>query len=210
MMGLDTTGATDASDTTDAEVIGASVAQPHLFATIFDRHVAGIHRFLDRRVGADGADSLTGESFRIAFERRASYHLDRPDCLPWLYGIANNVLRQYRRGESRRMTAQRRIESAVVPEALPHEQLAGRVDAEAAWPAVQAALGSMRSEERDVILLVAWEHLTYAEVAVALDLPVGTVRSRLHRARRHLREHLGALGQEEGDTPSTTHGRCRP
>lgn len=68
----------------------------------------------------------------------------------------------------------------------------------------------MRAEERDVILLVAWEDLTYAEVADALDLPVGTVRSRLHRGRRHLREHLGRHGQEEGDNPTTTHGRFRP
>ncbi|MEN3314718.1 MAG: hypothetical protein V7605_952 [Acidimicrobiaceae bacterium] len=203
-------------DPTDAEVIGASGADPPRFAVIFDRHVASIHRFLQRRTGADGADSLTGECFRIAFERRATYQLDRPDALPWLYGIANNVARQDQRGERRRWTAQRRMEAGVagneglVAPDPAHDGLLDRLDAEAVWPAVQAALGAMRPEERDTILLVAWEDLTYREVAIALGVPVGTVRSRLHRARHHLREHLEPVGQQEGDTHTTRNGRLRP
>jgi len=128
---------------TDAEVIDASVGDPQRFATIFDGHVTSIHRFLERRCGADGADSLTGECFRIAFERRAAYRLDRPDALPWLYGIADNVLRQRRRTERRRVTAGLRIEASGRPDAPPHEALADRLDAEAAWPAVQTALSTI-------------------------------------------------------------------
>jgi len=156
---------------TDAEVIDASVGDPQRFATIFDGHVTSIHRFLERRCGADGADSRTGECFRIAFERRAAYRLDRPDALPWLYGIADNVLRQRRRTERRRVTAGLRIEASGRPDAPPHEALADRLNAEAAWPAVQTALSTMRPEERDVVLLVAWEDLTYGDVADVLAIP---------------------------------------
>ena len=209
-MGLPPRSEDGSGGATDAEVIGASLAEPRLFAAIFDRHVADVHRFLARRLGADGADALAGECFRIAFERRITYRLDRPDALPWLYGIAHNVLRQHRRDESRRCVATRRAEEAVAADAPPHDRLAASVDAEAAWPEVQAALLSMRAEERDVILLVAWEDLSYLEVAEALGVPVGTVRSRLHRARRHLREHLGSFGQEAGIDPTTTNGRYRP
>jgi RNA polymerase sigma factor (sigma-70 family) len=65
----------------------------------------------------------------------------------------------------------------------------------------------MRPEEREVVLLVAWEELSYEEVAAALCIPVGTVRSRLHRARRRLRERLAPVGQAEADIPRTTDGR---
>lgn len=203
-------------DPTDAEVIEASTADPPRFAVIFDRHVAGIHRFLARRTGPDGADALTGECFRIAFERRGTYRLDRPDARPWLYGIANNVLREHRRGERRRWAGQARmhaaagVDAAGPPADAAHDGLADRLDAEAAWPRLRAALEAMRPEERDAILLVAWEDLTYREVALALDVPVGTVRSRLHRARQHLREQLAPLGQEGDDTHTTRSGRFRP
>lgn len=192
---------------TDAALIGGSLADPELFAPIFDRHFAAVHRFLQRRTGVDGADSLAGETFRLAFERRATYQLDRPSCLPWLYGIAANLLRQQRRGQARQGAALRRLGARVGLAPLPHDGLADRVAAEQLRPVLDAALGAMRPEEREVVLLVAWEDLTYEEVAAALGIPVGTVRSRLHRARRRLRERLPSIGQEEVDIRPTRDGR---
>jgi RNA polymerase sigma factor (sigma-70 family) len=192
---------------TDAELVAGSLADPEVFGLVFDRHFGAVHRFFQRRIGVDGADSLTGETFRLAFERRATYHGDRPDCLPWLYGIAANLLRQQRRGATRQAAALRRLAARMGPGTLPDEGLADRVAAQRLRPELDAALGAMRPEEREVVLLVAWEELSYEEVAAALCIPVGTVRSRLHRARRRLRERLAPVGQAEADIPRTTDGR---
>lgn len=191
------------SSRTDAELIGGSLADPELFAAVFDRHVSPVHRFLDRRAGRDVADSLTGETFRVAFERRAGYDVGRPESLPWLYGIAHNLLREHRRGAAREGRAVHRLQvrAAATLDALsPFDDLTERLSAQAAWPVVEAALKAMRPEEREVVLLVAWEELSYDDVAVALDVPIGTVRSRLHRARRQLRERIKPTGQQEATT----------
>lgn len=196
-----------ATDRTDEEVIRASFTEPELFALIFDRHVRRVHAFLGRRVGIDGADSLTGETFRIAFERRTTYLVDRPDSLPWLYGIAHNLLRHHWRGLDREDRSLRRLGSVEQSDSRD-DVLLDRVAAQAMWPRVQEALETMRHEDRDVILLVAWEELSYAEVALALDVPIGTVRSRLHRARRHLRDLISTIGQEgDDDNRMTSDGR---
>ena len=76
------------------------------------------------------------------------------------------------------------------------------MEAAAAGPALALALATLRSDERDVLLLFAWAELTYAEIAEALGVPVGTVRSRLSRARARFRELLSANGQLLGEEPN--------
>lgn len=192
----------------DRELIAASVADPGCFAGIFDRHFGAVHRFIDRRLGADAADTLAGEVFRIAFERRAGFDGRRSLCLPWLYGIANNlVLKEYRR-RGRQLRAVGRLRPEVVVLDATGE-IDARVDAHAAWPAVAAALAQLSDVERDVLLLVAWEDLAYDEVAEALDIPIGTVRSRLHRARARVRELIQNPGEERDDQPMRVTGRYR-
>jgi RNA polymerase sigma factor (sigma-70 family) len=193
---------------TDAEVFRRSITQPEIFALIFDRHVGRVHGFLERRVGRDAADPLTGETFRIAFERRAAYQFDQPASLPWLYGIAGNLLRQHWRGQAREERSLARLWSQTELADGRENSVIDRASAHASWPVVKAALLAMRAEERDVILLVAWEELTYDEVALAVGVPIGTVRSRLHRARRHLREQISSIRQEEDSEPTTRDGRC--
>src|SRR5436190_15452849 len=73
-------------DERDADVITASLADPHQFATVYDRHAGLVFRFLIRRVGRDTADELLGETFRIAFERRTSYDTAYANARPWPYG----------------------------------------------------------------------------------------------------------------------------
>jgi RNA polymerase sigma-70 factor (ECF subfamily) len=180
---------------TDAEVIVASLESPEDFGVIFDRHCVAIHAYLARRVARE-SDALLGDVFRVAFERRGSYQLDRPDALPWLYGIAWNVIARERRGVSRHGRAL--VRAAGMRDTTAHdiEQSNARLDAVADRTALAAAIGSLPDSEREALLLLAWEELSYEAIAEAQGVPVGTVRSRLSRARRRVRELLPRHGEE--------------
>jgi RNA polymerase sigma-70 factor (ECF subfamily) len=180
----------------DGEVIATSIDDPRAFGALFDRHAGLLFRFLVRRVGPDVGDDLLGETFRIAFERRASFDVERPSARPWLYGIATNLLARHRRAEARRLRATAALASRTSVTSDPADGVAGAVDAAARWQSVTEALADLPDGERDALLLFAWEELSYEEVADALEVPVGTVRSRLNRARRRLREPTGARGEE--------------
>jgi RNA polymerase sigma factor (sigma-70 family) len=175
--------------TDDAAVIESSWREPERFAVLFDRHAPHIHRYLARRAGRQVADDLVAETFLTAFAKRDRYDLGRPDARPWLYGIATNLVNQHRRDEAR----QHRIRQAAPaePEVPGHaDRVAADVTARATRTLLDAALAALPAGDRDVLLLIAWEQLTYQEVSRALDIPVGTVRSRLHRARTATRQVL--------------------
>jgi RNA polymerase sigma factor (sigma-70 family) len=176
----------------DAGVIELSISEPEAFGTIFDRHSPYIHRYLARRLGRDAADDLLSEAFVAAFRRRRSYARDRVDARPWLYGIAANLVRQHRREEVRRLRLQASVR-AEPDHPGPADAADERVSAQAGRKPLLAALAGLAHRDREVLLLVAWEDLSYPEVATALNIPVGTVRSRLHRARRQMRAGLPEL-----------------
>lgn len=180
----------------DAEVIGRSVEDPASFAAVFDRYAGVLYRFLVRRVGPDSVDGLLGETFRIAYERRATFDTTRPNARPWLYGIATNVLARHRRAEARRLRATARLAAARSLDDDHADRVAAAVDARELWPRVVDAVADLPEGERDVLLLFAWEELSYEEIASALDVPVGTVRSRLNRARKRIRELMTANGEQ--------------
>ena len=150
-------------------------------------------RFLGRRVGAKVAEGLLGELFRIAFERRKPFDASRPSALPWLYGIGANLLLKHRRAEARRLRANARM--AVAGEAADRRASAAALDARLLFPRVANAIEALPDDEREALLLFAWEDLSYQSVAEALELPIGTVRSRLNRARARLRELLEPNGK---------------
>ncbi len=163
------------------------------FARLFDLHAVTIHRYVARRLGSTEADDLLGQTFLIAFERRHRYVGSAAGALPWLYGIATNLIRRRRRDEVRQYRAYSRAEPAGCDQHSDPlaTEVAARVDAASASRVLHGVLAGLRQAERDVLVLFAWEDLSYAEIAEALDVPVGTVRSRLHRARRALRSALG-------------------
>lgn len=173
----------------DAEVIGASLTESAGFGAIFDRHAPHIQRYLARRLGRQIADDLLAETFLVAFRRRAGYDLTQKNARPWLYGIATNLIAQHRRDEVRRFRL-----SQVLGEPdtqIGHaERVAEQVTAQALRGELNTAISELSSGDRDVLLLVAWEQLAYDEVAAALNIPIGTVRSRLNRARRKVRAIL--------------------
>ena len=186
-------------DDTDAAVIAASLRSPACFGAIFDRHATVVHRYLVRRIGPDEAEAIVGEVFRIAFERRHTYDLERPVARPWLYGIATNLLAKHHRREARRLRAVARLAARRLPADDVADSVTAGVDASARWQLVADAVTALPRPERDALVLHVWEGLSYDEVALALDIPIGTVRSRINRARGRLRELTAPSGGEEGE-----------
>jgi RNA polymerase sigma-70 factor (ECF subfamily) len=177
----------------DAAVIEGSWREPERFAVLFDRHAPPIHRYLARRTDRQVADDLVAETFLAAFAKRDRYDLTHSDARPWLYGIATNLVGQHRRDQAR----QYRISQAAAadPEVPGHaDRVAADVTAQATRPLLDTALAALAAGDRDVLLLIAYEQLTYREVSRALDIPVGTVQSRLHRARTKVRQVLAGTG----------------
>jgi DNA-directed RNA polymerase specialized sigma24 family protein len=86
----------------DVDCLARSLSEPKAFEPIFDRHFVAVHRYLHRRAGRDLADELAAETFALAFVRRASCCASR-SALPWLYGIATNLLRRRWRTERRQL-----------------------------------------------------------------------------------------------------------
>ncbi|WP_307796533.1 RNA polymerase sigma factor [Actinomadura barringtoniae] len=174
----------------DAEIIDASRREPERFAVIFDRHYAEIHRYVDRRLGADAADDIAADVFLIAFRRRVTFDPGQVSARPWLFGIATRLIGRHRRSELRRYRAMARLDPGGVIEG--HEERV--TDAVAAGDAgLSPALARLAAVDRDVLLLVALAGLSYPEVAAALGVKYGTVCSRLSRARRQIREALGGV-----------------
>ncbi|MFF3952964.1 RNA polymerase sigma factor [Streptomyces sp. NPDC001890] len=183
-----------ASPDDDAEVIAQSLEEPEIFAGLYDRHAPDIHRYAARRLGEGAADDITADTFLVAFRSRRRFDGSRRSARPWLYGIAANLIGKHRRSEERGLRALARTGQDPVA-ASWSERCDDRIAAQAP---LAAALAALSPGDRHVLLLVAWADLGYQEVADALGIPLGTVRSRLNRARRTVRE---ALGTDPSFTP---------
>jgi RNA polymerase sigma-70 factor (ECF subfamily) len=175
-----------AQEHSDAESIRRSAGEPGAFEAVFERRFDAVHNFLRRRVGGDLADELAAETFARAFAQRTRFLPRHDSALPWLLGIASNLVGDHRRAERRRWRALERAAAEPGAPGLP-------TIADAQLDAVLAgAVARLQVRDRDALLLVAWGELSYEEVAEALAIPLGTVRSRINRARRQLSEQLGA------------------
>ena len=174
----------------DSGAISASIADPERFAEIFHRHWDEIYRYVARRLGSEAAEDVGAETFTVAFRNRARYDTDRTDARPWLYGIATNLIRQHHRAERRRHQLHARAGADWVSASFADGSDA-RVTAELLGPRIASVLAGLSPADRDLLLLIAWADLTYEEAAEALDLPMGTVLSRLHRIRKKIRRAFG-------------------
>ncbi|QYC38969.1 ECF RNA polymerase sigma factor SigR [Nonomuraea coxensis DSM 45129] len=154
---------------------------------VFDAYFAEIHRYIARRLSRDDADDLAGEVFLVA--AGGGYEPSRGDVKPWLYGIATKLIARHHRSEIRRWRA---LSRTAEREAQSHEDTTlARVAAGRLTGRLAGALAGLNRGDRDVVLLVALAGFTHQEVATALEIPYGTVASRLSRARKHLRLALG-------------------
>ncbi|MBT2231849.1 MULTISPECIES: RNA polymerase sigma factor [unclassified Nonomuraea] len=174
----------------DAELVSASLTDPEAFAELFDRYSAMLYRYVSKRLGPEPAEDIVGETFLVAFSRRRSYDPSYPDARPWLFGILTKLLSRHHRTEAARYRALQRAPVDADVES-PADRVAAGVTAQASRPELASALAALPAKDRDVLLLIAWGDLTYGEVARALGIPIGTVRSRLNRGRRKVRASLG-------------------
>ncbi|WP_433243309.1 RNA polymerase sigma factor [Streptosporangium sp. CA-135522] len=181
---------TDAAD--DATVIAWSRDEPERFATLFTRHAPALKRYVIRRLGQDPAEDVVAETFAAAFQNRDSYDPARGDARSWLYGITTNLIGRHRRREIALYRALSRTGADSVTEPFT-DQVDERVVANGARRRLAAALAGLPRGNRDALLLVTWADLTYEQTTEALGVPVGTVRSRVSRARSRLRRALGDI-----------------
>jgi RNA polymerase sigma-70 factor (ECF subfamily) len=172
------------------------------FDRVFEVEYAPLRSYLYRRLGGSAADELAAETFAIAYRRWDDLDLSRP-VRPWLYGIAANLLRHHWRSERRMLRAYARAGLEPVCE-QEDEATVERTEAQIRKRALAAALADLRPIEREILLLHAWAELTDAEIAEALSQPLGTVKSRLHRARENMRNRLVSIGQLEVKALSAT------
>ena len=191
------------SEPTDAALWQrACTGEAEAFGTVFERHARTVYNYCFRRVGDwSQAEDLTAVVFLEAWRRRHEIRLERADAVPFLLGVATNVVRNSRRSQRRHRAALAR---------LPRERVTGfaadveeRLDDERQMRRVLRALETLSRVEQDVLALCVWEGLTYEEAALALELPIGTVRSRLSRARAHLRELTETYGHELDEPVAT-------
>jgi RNA polymerase sigma factor (sigma-70 family) len=167
------------------------------FGSLYERHAARIYNYLFRRLADwSEAEDLTAVVFMEAFRRRRDAVIVEGTSLPWLYGIATNVIRNRRR-------AQRRHRDLL--EQLAHEgrgnpvpELASRVDAANQMRSTLERISALPRMQQDVVALCLFSGLSYEEASIALGVPVGTVRSRLSRARASLAELKHDARHKEG------------
>jgi RNA polymerase sigma factor (sigma-70 family) len=177
----------DLADADDGELWRrAQDGEPECFGVLFDRHGESVRAYCARRTGdLDAADDLVSVVFLEAWRRRSDIELVDGLALPWLYGIARNTVRHRWRTTRRHRRALARL-PALVTEPDHADDVAGRVDDERHLEQLRVAFARLRPADQDVLTLCVWQGLDYASAAVALGVPIGTVRSRLSRARARL------------------------
>lgn len=186
----------------DADLIARSREHPEEFHVIFDRHAPRIMRYLRLRVGDDVAEELTAEAFTQAFRNRYRFPAGLESALPWLYGIAGNLVRMHWRSEQRRLNAYARA-AAMRELAAPGADLG--LELIALTPRLCEGLSGLPAGQREVLLLHAWAELSHEEIALALGISAGLVRKRLHRARLCLANQL----ERAEDTAMTSRATVR-
>jgi RNA polymerase sigma factor (sigma-70 family) len=175
----------------DSRLLAAAAAgDSHAFERLVVRHHVAVHRYVARRIGVVDAEDAVSETFEVALRRAHSYRPLRETALPWLLGIATNVLRRFARQEEAMLRAYARTGIDPAVEAGDTSRLEGR----AVQRELAGALAALRAEHREVLLLHALGELSNLEIAAALDIPEGTVKAWLHRARMAAASHLAAAG----------------
>lgn len=159
------------------------------FGKIYARHAQAVQQFCLWRTGdPQAAEDAVATVFLEAWRQRERLDLTAESAAPLLLGIANNIVRGHWRSCRRHRQALTRLRAAAPTEGVePQSAVIARIDARRHVREAQEAIRSLPRREREVLVLIADRDLSYEETANALGVPIGTVRSRLSRARRRLR-----------------------
>ncbi|MFG3600230.1 RNA polymerase sigma factor [Micromonospora chersina] len=181
----------------------AQSGETEAFGQLYVRHIQAVANFCFRRTAdAALAEDLSSAVFVEVWQNKSRVSLDQPSLLPWLLGVAHNLLRNQWRSARRRRAALERLPP--VRDTPDHaEAVAERLDAESDMRTVRAAMARLPRREQEVIELCVWAALPAVDAASVLGVPVGTVHSRLHRGRTRLL----ALVREAPDTSGHEQGR---
>jgi RNA polymerase sigma factor (sigma-70 family) len=164
----------------------ARAGDAEAFGTLFERHAMAVYRLCFWRTGdVTLAEDLSSAVFLETWRHKAKVAVVNDSILPWLFGVASNLVRNQRRATRRREAALRRLPPLPVEPDVANE-VAGRVDAETTMRAVLAVVHQLPERDQEVLALCGWAGCTYEEAARSFGVPVGTVRSRLARARARL------------------------
>jgi len=176
------------------------------FGDLYERHVRAVQAFcLWRTADTQVAEDVAATTFLEAWRCRARLELLTPTAAAMLLGVATNVMRQQWRTKRRHAAAVERMRHQVRAAHRGHEDDAiARIDAMRRLRDEGSALRGLPRHEREVLALVAWGELSYEETAAALGVPVGTVRSRLSRARARLGDAFPA----SQPTPTPVHAEA--
>lgn len=188
----------DLRDLSDAALWARTGQEPTAFAEIFHRHADAVYNHCFRKTASwSTAEDLRSVVFLEAWRRRQEVRLHEESILPWLLAVANNVVRTRARSLRRHRSMLARLPMSLVSTDDPEAEAIARLDDEAQMRRVQSAISGLPAGEQDVLALCVWAELDYAAAAVALGVPVGTVKSRLSRARQHLRQavEVGPAGR---------------
>jgi RNA polymerase sigma factor (sigma-70 family) len=191
---------------------------PAAFGQLFDECARAVYNYAFRLTGTwSDAEDVVSLTFLEAWRLRHGVEPDGESLRPWVLGIAVNVTRNFSRAARRHRAALGRLPR---PDDVPDfaDEVAARIDDTARLNAVRAALAALRRPEREVLALCVWSGLDYSAAAQALGVPVGTVRSRLSRARRRLEGLVSAAAaqhstepvQASGQEPGSRHPAARP
>jgi RNA polymerase sigma-70 factor (ECF subfamily) len=185
--------------------LDALEGSPEAWGELFTRHGPAIYAYCYRRTEErSAAEDLTSTVFLEAWKVRTSAGAKAAGALPWLYGIATMLSRNHQRTLRRYSAALERMgpTAGALPEPDPAAEVAERIDAQRHLRRVRTLLDTLHQNDRDVLELAAVGTLGIAEIAAALDIPVGTAKSRLARARRRLNDLLArSNGQATESAP---------
>lgn len=173
----------------DAVIIRNSITDPNAFEDIFHRHYKTIYNYFSRRVENEVIEELASSVFVKAFEIRNKFDTTKENSLPWLYGISSNILNTSRRTKNRYQVREKRAFEFYKQDAISNDQSL-LIEDKKLNESISGALENLKKADLEVVLLFIWEQLTYQEIASTLEIPIGTVKSRINRAKNILEKNL--------------------
>lgn len=187
--------------------LGVRDGDSRAFEVLFDRYADLIYNVAFRRTGSwDVAEELVGAVLLEAWRQRHDVELRDGSLKPWLVGVTVNLTSRHWRHVDRSRRAHLRLVGDETHQVDHAVEVADRIDAERQMATILRSLEVLPTDQRQVLELWAFERLSYDEIASVLEIPIGTVRSRLHRARAFLQNEIGTRRRYRASTDSTTSG----